>query len=355
MSIIKEHKHTLQEVYPEYKIVLRPTSDADIPLLQQLNSDPEVLYWSSDDTEPYHEKTVCDIWGMVSQNAYCFIVEIDDTPIGDCWLQKMNLPEVQKLYDPNLDVRRIDMSIGLVDYWGKGIGTRMISMLTKFAFEKDGADVIHCICNDNNIRSNRVWQKLGYQLVLQTPREKGGFENHYRLTKEEYFDPIQPATPADVETIDRIMQFTAQNMKNRDWFFDDDIHFIRRHINSAEGYTLKFMIDGQISGFLIIRYPGDASDNLGRYLDLTEDQLQTVAHMESVCVLPQYRGRRIFQQLTRRALKIEREKNRTRYFMGTAHPDNQYSMNIFLQSGFRIAKTIRKYDNWLRNVMLLQM
>ena len=194
------------------------------------------------------------------------------------------------------------------------------------------------------------------------------------------FDPIQLATAADAEAIDRIMQFTTRNLTNRDWFFDDDIHFIRRHLGSAEtagasdpaaglaasaesfpasagaeGYTLKYMVEGEIAGFLIIRYPGGAADNLGRYLDLTDAQLATVAHMESVCVLPQYRGHRIFQQLMQRALDMERAKGRTRYFMGTAHPDNQYSMNVFTHHGFGIAKTIRKYDNWLRNVLLLQM
>lgn len=168
-------------------------------------------------------------------------------------------------------------------------------------------------------------------------------------------DSIQPATPADAETIDRIMQFTTQNMQSRDWFYDDDIDFIRRHINSESGYTLKYMVDGEIAGFLIIRYPGGDDDNLGLYLDLPAEELQYVAHMESTCVLPRYRGRRIFQQLTARALEIERAKGRTRYFMGTAHPDNQYSMNIFLQSGFSIYKTVRKYDNWLRNVMLLRL
>ena len=169
------------------------------------------------------------------------------------------------------------------------------------------------------------------------------------------YDPIQLATLTDVETLDRIMQFTTQNLPNRDWFFDDDIDFIRRHINSDSGYTLKYMVDGEIAGFLIIRYPGSDEDNLGCYLDLPDDQLAYVAHMESTCVLPQYRGRRIFQQLTARALEIERTKGHTRYFMGTAHPDNQYSMNIFLRSGFSIYKTVRKYDNWLRNVMLLRM
>ena len=114
-------------------------------------------------------------------------------------------------------------------------------------------------------------------------------------------DPIQLATLADVETLDHIMQFTTQNLPNRDWFFDDDIDFIRRHINSDSGYTLKYMVDGEIAGFLIIRYPGSDEDNLGCYLDLPDDQLAYVAHMESTCVLPQYRGRRIFQQLTARA------------------------------------------------------
>ena len=355
MSIIREHKVTLQKEYPEYTIVLRPTYDFDIPLLMELNSDPRAIYWSSGETEPYDEETVKAIWGMVSQNAYCFIIEVDNVPVGDCWLQKMNLPDVQKLYDSALDVRRIDMSIGRVDYWGKGIGTRLVSMLTQLAFEKEGVDVMHCICNDDNIRSNRVWQKLGYQIAVQTPREEGGFENHYRLTKKEYFSPIQFAVSADVETINSIMQYTAQNIPNRDWFYDDDLDFIRRHINSESGYTLKYMVEGEIAGFLIIRYPGSDDDNLGRYLDLPAEELQYVAHMESTCVLPQYRGRRIFQQLTARALEIERAKGRTRYFMGTAHPDNQYSMNIFLQSGFSIYKTVRKYDNWLRNVMLLEM
>ena len=186
MSIIREHNITLQMEYPEYTIVLRPTYDSDIPLLMELNSDPRAIYWSSGETEHYDEETVCGIWGMVSQNAYCFIVELDGVPIGDCWLQKMNLPDVQKMYDSTLDVRRIDMSIGRVEYWGKGIGTRLVSMLTQLAFEKEGVDVMHCICNDDNVRSNRVWEKLGYQLAMQTPREEKGYENHYRLTREEY-------------------------------------------------------------------------------------------------------------------------------------------------------------------------
>lgn len=58
----------------------------------------------------------------------------DGVPIGECWLQKMNLPNVIAMYPETLDVRGIDMSIGEKEYWGKGIGTQAIDMMVDFAF-----------------------------------------------------------------------------------------------------------------------------------------------------------------------------------------------------------------------------
>ncbi|ARP49561.1 hypothetical protein B6259_00800 [Ruminococcaceae bacterium CPB6] len=58
----------------------------------------------------YRPDTVHQIYSGVSQNAFCFLIECDGIPIGDCWLRKMNLPDVLKMYPQSLDVRRIDMS-----------------------------------------------------------------------------------------------------------------------------------------------------------------------------------------------------------------------------------------------------
>lgn len=195
MPIIKSHDITLYGGN-EYDIVLRPLSDEHLPLLYKWNSDLEVLYWTEGDdvTEPYGEDTVHDIYGGVSQNAFCFLVEANGIPVGECWLQKMNMPDVIAMYPAGTDIRRIDMSIGEKDYWNKGIGTMLVRMLVDFAFNGEHADVLHCFCDEYNIRSQRVWEKNGFLLVQKVKHKnckKSEYEYQYALTKQQYSSIIE--------------------------------------------------------------------------------------------------------------------------------------------------------------------
>ncbi len=199
MSIIQTHDITL---YGGSGIVLRPLSDEHLPYLYKWCADPEVLYWTEGGTADmnlsYGPDTVHDIYGGVSQNAFCFLVEADGVPIGECWLQKMNLSYVKALYPQGLDVRRIDMSIGEKDYWGRGIGTQFIGMLVDFAFCGQHVDVLHCFCEDYNHRSRRMWEKHGFTLVLseELPQpQKGKLQYHYRLTRQEYIQRHRVTVP----------------------------------------------------------------------------------------------------------------------------------------------------------------
>ena len=190
MSVIKTHDVTLHGGNDTYKIILRPLSDEHLPYLYKWNSDPEVLYWvEGEDVESYPPEMVRQIYGGISQNSLCFMIEVNGENIGECWLQKMNLPNISALYPENTDVRRIDMSIGEKTYWGKGIGTLFIGMLVKHAFECEQVDVLHCFCEDYNICSRRVWEKNGFKLVMTEaiPQpHKGKLQYHWRLTKDEY-------------------------------------------------------------------------------------------------------------------------------------------------------------------------
>lgn len=190
MSIIRTHDITLHGGNDTYRIILRPLSDEHLPCLYKWNSDTEVLFWvEGDDVESYSPEVVRQIYGGISQNSLCFMIEVNGENIGECWLQKMNLPNVLALYAENTDVRRIDMSIGEKSYWGKGIGTLFVGMLVKYAFEYEQVDVLHCFCEDYNIRSRRVWEKNGFTLILteEIPQpHKGKFQFHWRLTNEEY-------------------------------------------------------------------------------------------------------------------------------------------------------------------------
>ena len=93
-------------------------------------------------------------------------------PIGECWLQPMNMPEVLRRY-PGRDVRRIDLMIGAKELWGRGWGTRVIALLTALAFERCGADAVVGLVGDYNPRSRRAFRKNGYVLDQIVPAGPG--------------------------------------------------------------------------------------------------------------------------------------------------------------------------------------
>ena len=193
-NIIKTHEITLNGSAGDYDIKLRPLCDEHLPLLYKWSADPEVLYWTEggeDIERSYGPDTVHAIYGGVSQNALCFLIEVNGAPIGECWLQKMNLDNVKAMYPESADVRRIDMAIGEKSMWGKGVGTEVIRVLVDYAFNGEGVDVLHCFNEDYNPRARRVWEKNGFTLVLSEdlPQpQKGKLQHHFRLTRQEYID-----------------------------------------------------------------------------------------------------------------------------------------------------------------------
>ena len=199
MSIIHSHDVTLHSL--DGRIVLRPLTDAHLPLLYRWNADPEVLYWTEggeDVARSYTWETVHQIYGGPQDRVMYFLVEANGQPIGECWLQRMNVLEILERYPrregqpgtgPWLDVRRIDMMIGEKAYWGAGLGTRFVRMLADYAFQKAGVDVLHCFTEDYNIRSRKLWMRLGFTeaCAFTLPAgEKGSVQYHYVMRKEDW-------------------------------------------------------------------------------------------------------------------------------------------------------------------------
>ena len=203
MGIIATHDVTLYGGNDK-DLVLLPLGDEHLPLLYKWGADTEVLYWTEGGTArsdlSYAPDLVRRIYGGVSQNAFCFLVVCDGVPIGECWLQRMNLPEVKKMYPDALDVRRIDMSIGEKAYWNKGIGTQFIGMMVDFAFCGEHVDVLHCFSEDYNVRSSRMWEKHGFTRILEEPIPgswKGKLQYHYCLTRRDFIERRRGKVPED--------------------------------------------------------------------------------------------------------------------------------------------------------------
>ncbi|HHX63914.1 MAG TPA: GNAT family N-acetyltransferase [Chloroflexi bacterium] len=153
---------------------LRPMTEDDWAVLYGWNNDPEVLYYTEgDDITLWDMDDMQTMYREVSRRAYMFMIEVEGCAIGECWLQEMNIERVLR-HHPGQDVRRVDLMIGDKAWWGKGWGTRVIALLTRFAFECCGADLVYAVeIGGHNPRSRRAFEKNGYRLVRAIERSEG--------------------------------------------------------------------------------------------------------------------------------------------------------------------------------------
>jgi RimJ/RimL family protein N-acetyltransferase len=233
MSIIKTHDVTLYGGN-DVDMVLRPLCDDDLPLLYKWGADPEVVYWSdTGNVYDFDEESTRSIFGSVSKNALCFIAEANGQPIGNFWLQKMNIPEVSALY-PGLDVRRIEAEIGEKEYWGRGIGSAVLGMLIDYAFYGENIDVLHCFAADYNLRSQKTLLKHGFILCGEEDVEeslRAKKEYHYRFTRQDFIERRRIKVPAEKRIMFPIANLQPSQLYIsdgklrlvREWFNPDDI------------------------------------------------------------------------------------------------------------------------------------
>ena len=206
-------------------------------------------------------------------------------------------------------------------------------------------------------------------------------------------EQIQLAVESDISHIMSLMHGAVCTGMPHDWYVTDDEEFVRRHIGEAkqtqdlemekasfwernsEGYTLKYIIDGELAAFLIVRHPREAEDNLGQELwkmfvevsperqgehvainrmpadrSTRQELLQRTAHMESAAVAPSHRGKGLQRKLLARAEEIEIARG-TKYLMATVHPDNSYSLRNLEAAGYQCVLETEKYGGLRRKVM----
>lgn len=179
---------------------------------------------------------------------------------------------------------------------------------------------------------------------------------------------IRRAAMKDVEGINGLMQKVYDELEEKDLFVPDDKNYIARHVEK-EGFILlaensddarqEDSFQSILCAFLIVRFPGNAKDNLGRYLHLSLKELSRVVHMESAVVHPDCRG----QQLQQRLLMVaERELTtdikeiveKDYHLMCTVAPNNFYSMNTMIKMGYKVLITVPMYENKVRSVLCKQ-
>ena len=173
---------------------------------------------------------------------------------------------------------------------------------------------------------------------------------------------IKRALPEDAERLAAIMEEVTEGLTNPAWFINDDADYIKDHVGNipveAEdcGFTLKAVCvqDGQeeIAGFFMVDFPGPGSRNLGHHISLEQEALVKVVHMDSVVILPQYRGNKLQYKLIEAAEEVLRQETDYEIWMATVHPDNKYSLNNVQALGYKIVAEAMKYGGYPRYVLM---
>lgn len=111
---------------------------------------------------------------------------------------------------------------------------------------------------------------------------------------------LRLAEKADIDGIVHIMERAKETVGNPDWFVADDRGYIGRHVRGSGGAmeTAGFTMiaetkNGQLAAFFTIDYPGVREGNLGYDIGLPKEECLRVVHMDTVGVLPEYRGNQV--------------------------------------------------------------
>ena len=145
---------------------------------------------------------------------------------------------------------------------------------------------------------------------------------------------IVKAEEKDYELFASIIQEVYEAMEEKEWFAADNAEYTYEMLkySNGVGYKAIHQPSGAVAGILLTTFPGDSEGKSGaRYWPSGIGAL-LVAHMDSVAILPEYRGAGLQKRLMQHA-EQELTEQGYRYFMCTVHPENRYSRQEYHQTG----------------------
>ena len=162
---------------------------------------------------------------------------------------------------------------------------------------------------------------------------------------------LKVATIDNAVEIYSLMQEVYNRLENKSLYVCDNLEFVKAHI-AKEGFIVIACHKGnKIVGNFLFRYPDMQADNLGRDIGLDDEKLKKVVHMESVAVLPEYRGNALQSEMLRYGEKLI-DQNRYQYFLATVSLDNAASYTTFQKNGYKLIKVKEKYGGLQRGILL---
>jgi aminoglycoside 6'-N-acetyltransferase len=133
------------------RVTLRPMTEADLPPLATMLSEPGVREWWFAPTVPKLRE-----WMFGDEDARPFAIELDGTLIG--------LIVYYEEDDPEYRHATVDLSLGSA-WLGQGLGTDALRTVARYLFEERGHHRITIDPAVDNERAVAAYRKVGFEPV----------------------------------------------------------------------------------------------------------------------------------------------------------------------------------------------
>lgn len=168
------------------RTVLRPTTLADVPLLDSWDREPHVISATSDD--PDRPKAFGDTYwpdelALVAPDYRYYVAELDGRPIGAMQIIDPHTESTHYWGEIEPGLKAIDIWIGAADDLGKGYGETMMRLAFRICFADPAVTAIVIDPLASNVRAHRFYQRIGF--VPEARRTFGDDDCLvHRLTRE---------------------------------------------------------------------------------------------------------------------------------------------------------------------------
>ena len=155
---------------------------------------------------------------------------------------------------------------------------------------------------------------------------------------------FRKGTQADTEDFILFLEEVKSAMSQQDWFYLDPPETVREMMADGTMELWVAMDGNRIAAAFDILHPGLASINYGYDLELSEEELLQVIHMDTSAVHSDYRGMGLQRKMAQTAEKELSGQGR-RILLCTVHPENSYSLDNMRRQGYTVQKRVNKYGS----------
>ena len=160
---------------------------------------------------------------------------------------------------------------------------------------------------------------------------------------------LQKALNNDLHNIYSLIKQVYDDLEDKSLFVCDGMDFIKQQLTET-GFGIVTKSNNNIVGCLIIRFPYPEADNLGIDIGLSDDELSKVAHIESVVVDKNFRGRGLQSKMIKYAEQLI-DSNSYKHLLATVSPYNYPSLKSFYYNNYKEILTKEKYGGLTRIIL----